>query len=142
MAKKSFLDLLREDTPKSQKKLNKAIESGNCQSVFQAFKMEALTGNVRDFPQLGMLVTDHFVCRYFAAMAAFTGPLVIIPIEVIGNLYRTNLDMEGKYDPQNFWLAVETKDNKLVKLGNYYRTKDDSLYMFQDIIEYIRTKMF
>ncbi len=141
MAKKSFRDFLMDESPKNQKKINKAIESGNCQNMFSDLKMEVISGVTRDFPELGIIVTEHFVCRYLQAMVAFTGPLVIIPTAVIANLYRTNLDLEGKYDPSNFWLAVETKDDKLIKLGAYFRRNNDSLDMFRDLISYTRTKM-
>ena len=132
---KGIKELLLDESPKNQKKLEKMLAKNPVSaSYLEAAKTEARGAGAMEFPDVRALVTDSFLCYHDIGIGA---GLTILPISVIRNLYRTNI-IGGEYNFSDFYLAVETASAimylmRLPRFGNIDK--------YNDVIAAVKARM-
>ena len=133
---KSIKELLLDESPKGQKKLEKMLaKTPVCASYLEAAKAEARSANALEFPKLRMLVTDSFLCYHDIGIGA---SFVIYPISCIRNLYRTNI-IGSEYDYSYFALAIEFESSTGYLMR--YPRSGNGLEIYNDVIAAVKARM-
>ena len=133
---KGLKDLFLDESPKNIKKLEKLLaKDPGSAACFESAKAEAARDSAIEFPKLRMMVTDSYVCFLRFGIG---GPLMIVPISNITNLYRTNV-VNNQYDYDNFTLAVET--NEGIRYMAVYPRGNNSFDIFNEVIEAVKFRM-
>ncbi len=133
---KSIKELLLDESPKNQKKLEKMLAKDPVSaSYLAAVKAEANGAGAMEFTNLHTLVTNSFLCYQDIGIG---GGLTILPISTIRNLYRTNI-VNGEYDYSDFFLAVETSSaiRYMMRVPRY----GNGIDKYNDVIAAVRARM-
>ena len=136
---KSIKDILMDESPNNIKKIEKALTdkkaSANTKTYFDSFKSEIATGV--DFPKVNTVVTNSFICNY---SLTFGYTFDIIPLNSVKNVYRCNM-INGKFDYNDLWLAVEYTDGRVSYIARVPRTNAKSLDSYVDVVAAIKSKL-
>ena len=90
----------------------KALQNGRGQEYLNAMCTEAQAVGALNLAKAQIMITANYVCYY----GAFKKSILILPIQDIVNVYRSNC-FYGNYDYNNMAIAVETKNNELFYLS-------------------------
>lgn len=138
---KTIIDMLKDDSPKMAKKINKCLESKNCsvmtKTYFESFRQEAISsGTAVDFPKVKIIVTNSYICSY---EMTFGFTVDIVPLSIVENVYRSNI-INGEYDYESFYLAIEMSEGRRTYFGRTLRVGKKNLDAFVDVINTIKSK--
>lgn len=86
----------------------KALQGGRGQEYLNAMCTEAQGAGAMNLSKAQIMITANYVCYY----GNFKRSIVILPIQDIVNVYRSNC-FYGSYDYNFMAIAVETKNNEL-----------------------------
>lgn len=139
---KTITDVLKDDSPKMQAKITKYLEGDNVigltRQYFESFKNEVINGSSNhDFPKLKIIITDSFVAYYEYALSF---KLNIVPLDMVKNVYRTNV-VNGNYSFEDFFLAVEMTDGNKTLMSRTFRSGKKSLQIYDEIIATLKSKI-
>lgn len=137
---KSIFEVLGDTKPKSVEKLEKAFEKGECSQFKDEFMKEALIGTAKDFANVKCLVTDNYFCCYTGFIGAFGKSILVFPLSLIGNLYRSNINAEPKYDYDNFYLQLELTNGKRIVVSPLLRRSKNAFNAYDEIVKYVKSK--
>ncbi len=138
---KSIKDILMDESPKNIKKIEKALADKKADALtktyFDSFKTEVCNGTGVDFPKVNTIVTNSFICNYGLT---FGYTFTIIPLNTVKNVYRCNM-INGKFDYDDLWLAVESTDDRKTYISRVQRTNAKSLDSYVDVVAAIKSKL-
>lgn len=137
---KSIRERLNDTKPKNAAKIVKAFENGGCSCYQVSFINEVNSSTAVDFPNLKCIVTDNYFGCYDKLGVAFSNAMVVIPLNQIANLYRTNIDADNTYNYSFFHLAVELTNGSRKLMTDVSRNKKTFMGLYGDLIECVRNR--
>ncbi len=139
---KSIKEIFADSSPKNIDKLTKAFNKGGSSNYMNQVISEAGLSDAYDFSASKILVTSNFICAYSDYGAVLGGPIVVIPIDLIANLYRSNISTnDNSYNYDFFYLILETKNGHKYNISTAPRNKANFQTLFSQEISYIRNKI-
>lgn len=134
---KTVNEIFFDSSQKNLTKLNKALEKSGSAMYANAFSQELNRPTCADFPKIRVFVTDSFICAYnFGAMKY---DVTILPISAMVNAYRCNV-FQNSYDFDYISLVAEMVNGQKVLLSRQYRQKTKNMSIFDDAVNFIRSK--
>ncbi len=135
---KSFLDILTDTNPKTAERVTKAFDKTGSSAYMAAFMEEATNGSEVDFPKAKCFITNNFICGYDMTFK-LNYQITVLPLNQVTNIYRGNINYEGKYDFTGFSLFADMTDGSRVSLQHILcSTKKVNIY--DEVIDYVKSK--
>lgn len=134
-------EMLGDTKPKNVSKITKAFEQGACSQYMPSFMAEAVKSSAIDFPKVKCLVTDNFFCSYTYLGVAFSNSITVVPLDQIVNLYRSNINQNGEYDYDWFYLALELCDGRKLYAAPFQRNAKTYATLYEDVVTCVRGRI-
>ena len=138
---KPIKEILGDTKPKNVEKITKAFEQGDCSQYMAPFMAEATKTTAIDFPKVKCLVTDNYFCCYSLFGGGFSNLLRVVPLDQIVNLYRSNIDSEGKFDYDNFHLDIELRDGRKLLVTSVPRSAKTFMTIYEELLACTRSRI-
>lgn len=138
---KSVKEMISDTKPKNVKKITTAFEKGGCSQYMASFIVEAVKPSAIDFPKVKCLVTDNFFCSYTYLGVAFSNSITVVPLDQIVNLYRSNINQNGEYDYDWFYLAIELCDGRKLYTAPFQRNAKTFASLYEEVVVCARGRM-
>lgn len=138
---KPIKEILGDTKPKNEAKIKKAFEKGDCSQYMTQFMAEATKTTAIDFPKVKCLVTDNFFCCYSLFGGGLSNLLKVIPLDQIVNIYRSNIDINGNFDYDDFHLDIELRDGGKLQVASVPRNAKTFMTIYEDVLACTRSRI-
>ena len=129
---KTFVDILKDSNQKTLNKVATAFEQSGSKEYMASFIAEATGVSATDFPKVGCMITNNYICAYSTLMR-MSYKILVFPLSQVTNIYRSNMSIDNVYDFTGFYLFADMADGSKKQLA-FNARKGNKVDMYDELI--------